>query len=252
MNTTGTKTLLSKEVRRFLRVPGQTLLQPLISTALYFVVFGYSLGANRQIEGIPYLQFIVPGLIFLGISNNAFLNSSSSIFITKIQGTLVDLLVAPLGPLDLLVGFVVGAMARGLLIGFLTWLCTLYFVGVHVDNPALTVVVAILTSYVFATLGLLAGIWAEKFEQINFFPTFLLMPLTFLGGIFYSTIQLPPPFDTISALNPIAHMIDGMRHAMLGTNTHVSALGISMLVVTAVGATALVHRWLKIGFRLKS
>jgi ABC-2 type transport system permease protein len=252
MNLVGTQTLLSKEVRRFLRVPGQTVLQPLISTALYFVVFGYSLGSSREVDGVPYLQFIVPGLVFLGLSNNAFMNSSSSIFITKIQGTLVDLLVAPLGAFELLIGFVFGAMVRGIVIGFLTWLCTLYFVGFHIENIPLTFVVCLLTSYVFATLGLLAGIWAEKFEQINFFPTFLLMPLTFLGGIFYSTVQLPAPFSTISALNPVSHMIGELRHAMLGTGSHVSMLGLAILAATAVLSTWLALHWLKTGYRLKS
>src|SRR3954468_4125369 len=122
MNTVGARTLLMKEVRRFLRVPGQTVLSPLISTTLYFVVFGYTLaGTNRMMHGVPYTHFIVPGLVFLGIANNAFLNSSSSLFITKIQGTFVDLLVAPLGPAELLGGFIGGAMVRGLCVGLLTW-----------------------------------------------------------------------------------------------------------------------------------
>ncbi len=131
MNVIGTKTLLQKEVRRFLRVPGQTVLQPLISTTLYFVVFGYTLGGRQgEVNGISYVSFIVPGLVFLGIANNSFLNSSSSFFITKIQGTIVDLLVAPLGATELLIGFVSGAMVRGLLVGLLTW------AGAHRSSPA--------------------------------------------------------------------------------------------------------------------
>src|SRR5690242_9819185 len=136
MNVTGLQTLFSKEVRRFMRVPGQTVLSPLISTTLYFLVFGYSLGGSVRLEnGLPYLLFIVPGLIFLGIANNAFLNSSSSIFITKIQGTVVDLLVAPLGPFELLAGFIGGAMVRGVAVGVLTWLVAGAFTTYKLAHP---------------------------------------------------------------------------------------------------------------------
>ncbi|MET0403296.1 MAG: ABC transporter permease, partial [Cystobacter sp.] len=126
------KTLLVKEVRRFMRVPGQTIFSPLISTSLYFLVFGYSLsGRVHEVEGVPYLGFIVPGLVFLGLANNAFLNSSSSFFINKMQGTVVDLLAAPLGPMELMAGFIGGAMIRGLLVGLLTWGVATLFTGFH-------------------------------------------------------------------------------------------------------------------------
>lgn len=250
MNGLGARTLLEKEVRRFLRVPGQTVLQPLISTCLYFVVFGYSLGGRAQVDGVPYLQFIVPGLVFLGLANNAFLNTSSSVFITKIQGTVVDLLVAPLGPLELLLGFIGGAMARGLLVGVLTWVAAMAFTGFTVVHPLLTAVMLLLGAYVFAVLGLLAGVWAEKFEQINFFPTFLLLPLTFLGGVFYSVRSLPEPFRTLSQLNPVVHMVEGLRLGMLGVGDE-STLGVALLVAVAVGATALAWRLLDVGYKLK-
>ena len=139
MNWLGLRTLLSKEVRRFLRVPGQTVLSPLISTSLYFVVFGVSLGGRmEQVSGQSYLPFIVPGLIFLGMANNAFLNSSSSLFIMKIQGTVVDLLVAPLGPGEILLGFVGGAMVRGLIVGLLTWGVALLFAPLQLTHPLAT------------------------------------------------------------------------------------------------------------------
>ncbi|MDX2014947.1 MAG: ABC transporter permease [Myxococcaceae bacterium] len=252
MNVIGTRTLLQKEVRRFLRVPGQTVLQPLISTTLYFVVFGFTLGGRHgDIEGIGYATYIVPGLVFLGIANNAFLNSSSSFFITKIQGTIVDLLVAPLGPTELLIGFVAGAMVRGLLVGLLTWAAAMLFTGFHLAHVGGTLLFLALSAYVFAVLGLAAGIWAEKFEQINFFPTFLMLPLTFLGGVFYSVRALPEPFRTISLLNPVVHMVEGLRRGMLGLDEGTS-LGLWLLVGLAVGATALTHRLLAIGYRMKS
>ena len=252
MNLVGTQTLLAKEVRRFLRVPGQTVLQPLISTSLYFVVFGFGLGGRQhEVEGVSYLSFIVPGLLFLGIANNAFMNASSSIFICKMQGTLVDLLVAPLGPAELLIGFITGAMVRGMLVGLLTWLVAICFTGVQLVNPLSTLVFVTLSAYVFAVLGFLAGVWAEKFEQVNFFPTFLMLPMTFLGGVFYSVEQLPEPYRTISLFNPVVHMVAGLRHGMLGIE-HTSLFGLVILVTVAVVSTAVGWRMLATGYKLKS
>lgn len=252
MNATGIRTLLKKEVRRYLRVPGQTILQPLISTSLYFVVFGYSLGAQRpSVNGVSYLHFIVPGLVFLAVANNAFLNSSSSLFIAKMQGTVVDLLVAPLGPLELLAGFVLGAMTRGLLVGGLTWLVGVCFAGPHAVDVGSTLLFVGLTAYVFAVLGLLAALWAEKFEQVNFFPAFLVTPLTFLGGVFYPVSDLAEPLRSLSLANPVVSMVDGVRAGMLGRGTF-SYAGLGLLVALAVATTALAWRLLRTGYKLKS
>ncbi|MFZ5446721.1 MAG: ABC transporter permease [Myxococcota bacterium] len=252
MNVIGTRTLFMKEVRRFLRVPGQTVLQPLISTSLYFVVFAYTLGGRQsEVEGVPYASFIVPGLVFLGLANNAFLNASSSFFITKIQGTLVDLLVAPLGPAELMVGFITGAMVRGLLVGLLTWGVALLFTGWHLVHVGTTVLYLLLSAWVFSVLGLIAGIWSEKFEQVNFFPTFLMMPLTFLGGVFYSVRHLPEPFRTISLFNPVVHMVEGLRAGMLGLDEG-SPLGLGLLLGLAAVSTVVAWRMLRVGYKLKS
>lgn len=252
MNAIGTKTLLMKEIRRFLRVPGQTVLQPLISTSLYFVVFGFTLGSRQApIEGYDYAAYIVPGLVFLGIANNSFLNSSSSFFICKIQGTLVDLLVAPMGPLELMIGFITGAMVRGLLVGVLTYFVAMIFTGPQLAHVVGTVVFLVLSAYVFSVLGLLAGIWAEKFEQINFFPTFLMLPLTFLGGVFYSVRSLPEPFRTLSLFNPVVHMVEGLRAGMLGS-AQGSWLGLALLMGLSLLATAAAWRMLETGYKLKT
>jgi len=253
MNRVGTKTLLGKEVRRFLRVPGQTVLSPLITTTLYFVVFGYSLGSRvREIHGVPYVEFIVPGLVFLGIANNSFLNSSSSLFINKMQGTMVDLLVAPLGPLELLLGFVGGAMVRGLLVGLMTWAVAMLFTGVHLAHAVLIPVVLLLVSYVFAVYGMIAAIWAEKFEQINFFPTFIMLPLTFLGGVFYSIETLPQPWRNVSLFNPLVYMVDTMRYGMLGQGDFSPWIGIGLLVALGVIGTVTVTTMLRVGYKLKT
>ncbi|WP_257457567.1 ABC transporter permease [Archangium lipolyticum] len=253
MNTIGMKTLLAKEVRRFMRVPGQTVLSPLISTSLYFLVFGYSLsGRVHEVEGVPYLSFIVPGLVFLGLANNAFLNSSSSLFITKIQGTVVDLLVAPLGPLELMAGFIGGAMVRGLMVGGLTWAVATLFTGFRLEHAPATLFFLLLSSYTFSVLGVLAAVWAEKFEQINFFPTFVMLPLTFLGGIFYSVRTLPSPWNHLSLFNPMVYMVEGLRYGMLGTSGFSPLLGSGILLALAVFATGVAWAALQSGYKLKA
>jgi ABC-2 type transport system permease protein len=252
LNVIGARTLLEKEVRRFLRVPGQTVLSPLISTSLYFIVFGYSLGRGGAGKAEAYLAFIVPGLVFLGIANNAFLNASSSLFIAKMQGTVVDLLAAPLSPAELLVGFIGGAMVRGLAVGLLTWAVAAFFVGVQVAHAAETLLLLLGSSYVFSMLGLLAGLWSEKFEQVNFFPTFVMLPLTFLGGVFYSVSELPPPWRTISLGNPIVYLVEALRHAMLGTSAYSPLLGGGLLAALATLSTAVAFLALRSGYKLKT
>lgn len=252
VNAIGMRTLFAKEVRRFLRVPGQTVLSPLVSTTLYFVVFGYSLGGRvHEINGAPYILFIVPGLVFLGIANNAFLNTSSSLFITKIQGTVVDLLAAPLGPLELLFGFIGGGMVRGLAVGLLTWIVASVFTGMHLAHALVTCGFLLIIAYVFSMMGLLAGIWAEKFEQINFFPTFVMLPLTFLGGVFYSVTSLREPWHTLSLFNPMVYMVEGLRYGMLGRSALSPALGSGILALLSVIATAVALSALRSGYRLK-
>ena len=254
MNTVGMQTLLSKEIRRFLRVPGQTLLSPLISTSLYFLVFGYSLSGrgSHTVDGHPYLPFIVPGLVFLGIANNSFLNTSSSLFIMKMQGTIVDLLAAPLGPLELMVGFIGGGVARGLAVGVLTWIVASLFTSFTLVHVGLTVLLLVLGAYVFAVLGLLAALWAEKFEQINFFPTFVMLPLTFLGGVFYSVRDLPAPWSTVSLFNPMVYMVEGLRFAMLGSSSFSPWVSVSLLLALTAATTALAYSLLRAGYKLKS
>jgi ABC-2 type transport system permease protein len=253
MNTLGMKTLFAKEVRRFMRVPGQTILSPLISTTLYFIIFGYSISSRvSQVEGVPYLPFIVPGLVFLGIANNAFLNSSSSLFITKIQGTVVDLLVAPMGPGELMAGYIGGAMVRGLVVGGLTWGVAALFTGFSLQHAGVAAYFFFISAYVFSVLGMMAALWSEKFEQINFFPTFVMMPLTFLGGVFYSVRELPAPWSQISLFNPMVYMVEGLRYGMLGRSIFPPALGGGILLVLALVATGVTYMALRSGYKMKT
>jgi ABC-2 type transport system ATP-binding protein len=249
----GARTLYRKEVKRFLRVPGQTILSPLITTALYFIVFGWSLGGRvREVEGVPYMRFLVPGLVMLGIINNAFLNTSSSLFIMKLQGTIVDLLVTPLGYLEILGAFVLAGTTRALLVGTLTWVTAALFVGFEVPHPLLAIIAAVLVSIAFATAGLLVALWAEKFEQVNFIPTFVITPLAFLGGVFYSAAMLPAGFRVVLHFNPIYYMIESMRHALIGISDQAPWVGFGVLILLAAGLVAWALALLKRGYKLRA
>ena len=252
MSGLGPRTLFRKEVRRFLRVPGQTLLSPLVTTTLYFVVFGWSLGALlREVEGVSYARFIMPGLVALGVVSNAYANTSSSLFVMKLQGTVVDLLVSPLGYAEILGAFVAAAVVRGLLVGGVTWLVAGAFTGFGVAHPLYALTLVTLVAMTFAALGLVTAIWASSFEQVNFFPTFIITPLTFLGGVFYSVEMLPPSLRAATLANPVFYVVDGLRYGMLGISdaAPLAALGIA----AALCAASLGAAWamLRTGYRLR-
>jgi ABC-2 type transport system permease protein len=252
MNVIGMRTLFIKETRRFLRVAGQTLAQPVVTTALYFLVFGYALGGRvREVEGIPYPRFIVPGLMLLGISQNAFLNTSSSMFIAKVQGTIVDLLVAPLGVVDLLVAFIAAAVLRGLIVGSVVWLISALFTGFGVSHPLWVVVFALAVATTFGLIGLVVSIWSEKFEQLNLIPTFVITPLTFLGGVFYSARMLPPPWSYLSRANPILYMVDGLRYGVVGHSSSSPWMGLGVTLGFAALALAIAAWMLASGYKLR-
>jgi ABC-2 type transport system permease protein len=253
MNSIGLRTLFAKETRRFLKVPGQTLAQPVVTTTLYFLVFGYALGGRvREVDGSPYIRFIVPGLILLTLTQNAFLNTSSSMFIAKLQGTIVDLLVAPLGVVDLMLAFLGAAVLRGVLTGGLVWLIAGVFTGFGVVYPIWVLTYVLLVAIAFASIGLAVAIWADKFEQLNVIPTFVLTPLTFLGGVFYSARMLPKPWDTVTRLNPILYMVEGLRFGFLGASSTSPCLGLAITGGVAAIATTLAARMLHTGYKLRS
>jgi ABC-2 type transport system permease protein len=249
----GFRTLLRKEIARFFRVPGQTLLSPLITTVLYFIVFGFTV--NIRAVGVPgesYARFIVPGLIMLGVVSNTFLNTTSSLFTMKLQGTIVDLLVTPLTYGEILAAFVSAAVLRGFLVGGAMWIVAGLFTTFDVAHPALALAFIFLVGCFFAASGLVAAIWAEKFEQVNLVPTFIITPLTFLGGVFYSVNRLPGVLRHIARVNPILYMVDGLRFGILGHSDVSPWVGVSMLLV--LNAVALSAAWwcLKSGYKLRS
>jgi ABC-2 type transport system permease protein len=248
----GLWTLFAKEVRRFLRVPGQTLLSPVVTTVLYFVVFGWSLGGRlAEIGGVPYARFIVPGLVALGVVTNAYSNSASSLFVMKLQGTVVDLLVSPLTYGEILWAFIGAAVVRGLVVGGVMWLVAGVFEGFGLAHPLFALALVLLAAILFAALGLVTAIWASSFEQVNFIPTFFITPLTFLGGVFYSVDMLPPALRGFTLANPIFYMVDGVRFGMLGISDANPWTGATLLASLAGAAVAVAYALLRSGYRLR-
>ena len=213
------RTLFFREVNRFFIVINQTLLAPTISALLYLFIFGFSLG-NRfgSFHGYTYLQFLAPGLVMMGLVTNSFQNPSSSLMISKFEGNIVDILMAPIGHLEIVLGYVLGGMFRGLLVGSSILVVSCFFSVPPFSHPLYLVAVALLASAFFALLGVIAGIWAEKFDDLALFPTFIITPLTYLGGVFYSIQILPPVWRKVSLFNPLLYMINALRYGFLGVS----------------------------------
>ena len=253
MNRIGFQTLLAKETRRFLKVPAQTVAQPVITTTLYFLVFGFALGGRlRELDGVPYVRFIVPGLVMLSLIQNAFLNTSSSMFVMKLQGTIVDLLVAPLSVGETLAAFLIAAVFRALLVGGAVWLVAALFTGFDVAHPLWVIAFALMVSTMFAALGLAAAIASDRFEQLNIVPTFIITPLTFLGGVFYSARMLPPPWSTLTRANPILYLVEGLRFGLLGSSGSSPWLGLAITAGLLCGSLGTAWWMLATGYKLRS
>ena len=257
VNWLGLQTLLEKEVRRFLKVSFQTIVAPVISTLLFLLVFMQAMGGRADVGGVPYVEFLAPGLIMMAVLTNAFANSSSSIIIGKVQGSIVDVLMPPLSASELTVAFVAGAAARGLLVGAVTAATSALFMAgspapMSIEHPFAILYFATLASLMFGFLGIIGGVWADKFDQLAAVTNFVITPLTFLSGTFYAIRALPEPFLTFSHFNPVFYLIDGFRYGFTGVAEAPLALG----AAASLGVTAALGAWsyllLKSGYKLKS
>ena len=213
------QTILIKETLRFLRIWIQTLLPPAITTALYFIIFGKLIGGQLgPVEGLTYTQYIAPGLIMMAVITNSYSNVVSSFFSAKFQRHIEEMLVSPLPNAVIVLGFVGGGVARGLAVGLTVIAVSLFFAELHWQHPLVTFAVMVLTAVLFALGGLINGIFAKSFDDISLVPTFVLTPLTYLGGIFYSIKMLPPFWQDASLLNPILYMVNAFRFGILGVS----------------------------------
>ncbi|HTM63174.1 MAG TPA: ABC transporter permease [Gammaproteobacteria bacterium] len=212
-------TLTRKEMSRFLRIWTQTLLPPAITMSLYFLIFGKFIGSQiNKIDGFAYIQYIVPGLVMMSTMTSAYANTASSFFLTKFNKSIEELLVSPMPNILILIGFMMGGILRGIMVGFIVLIISYLFTHVPIAHPLIVILMAVLSAMVFSLGGLINAIYAKRFDDISFIPTFVLTPLTYLGGVFYSIDQLPPVWRTVSMLNPVLNMVDTFRFGILGVS----------------------------------
>ncbi|SIT36654.1 ABC multidrug efflux pump, inner membrane subunit [Paraburkholderia ribeironis] len=248
----GFSTLFYKELLRFWKVAFQTVLAPVITALLYLTIFGHALRGHVQVyPGVEYTSFLIPGLVMMSVLQNAFANSSSSLIQSKITGNLVFVLLPPLSHYEMFGAYVLAAVARGLAVGFGVFIVTIWFVPVSFTAPLYIILFALFGAAILGTLGLIAGIWAEKFDQLAAFQNFLIMPLTFLSGVFYSTHTLPPVWREVSRLNPFFYMIDGFRYGFFGMSD-INPLASLAIVAGFFAVLAVVAmRMLASGYKLR-
>jgi ABC-2 type transport system permease protein len=245
--------LVRREVNRFLKIKRQTVGAPLLETFLFISVFGAALGSRiKELHGIDYVVFIVPGLILMGWAINAFANNSSSILQQKFQRAIDDQLSSPASPLELLLAFSLGGFLRGLVIATLTFVAASVLVDVPVEHALVLLPALFLVGFFFAQLGVLIGVRAEQFDDVSFAQTFVLQPLIFLGGVFYSATLLPEPFETLTQFNPVYYMIGLVRYGFLGYSEANVAMSLAFLSIATLALFAVNHQLFVRGYRLRA
>lgn len=253
VNWVGLKTLYTKEVYRFLKVFTQTVAAPVVTTLLFYAIFALALGGIvRRAGDVPFLQFLAPGLVMMSMVQNAFANTSSSVMISKVQGNIVDVLMPPLSSVELAVAWIGGGITRGLLVGTVTLVTISLFVHVGIHHPFFIVYHAVAASMLLSLIGVIGGIWAEKFDHIAAITNFVVTPLAFLSGTFYTIDRLPEGWQFVAHLNPFFYMIDGFRYGFIGHSDGTLMIGLAVMAVANLALWVLVLRMLATGYKLKA
>ena len=253
VNWLGFWTLYAREVRRFLKVSTQTVAAPVVTTLLFLLIFLLALGGqDRHVGDVPYAVFLAPGLIMMAMAQNAFANTSSSLMIAKLQGNIVDVLMPPLSPAELTWGFALGGMTRGILVGVVVAAAMALFVPLGLHDPVFVIFHGIAASLLLSLLGLLGGIWAEKFDHIAAVTNFVVTPLSFLSGTFYSIDRLPGNWQLLAHLNPFFYVIDGFRAGFIGLADATVVTGVLILMVTNAALLILSLQLIGRGYKLKA
>ncbi len=248
----GWQTLLYKEVLRFWKVAFQTVAGPVLTAMLYLLIFGHALEAHVKVyDRISYSAFLVPGLAMMSLLQNAFANSSSSLIMSKVMGNLVFLMLTPLSYLNWFVAYVGASVIRGLVVGLGVFAVSALFTEVSFTAPLWILAFAVLGAALMGTLGLIAGLWAEKFDQLAAFQNFVVMPMTFLSGVFYSIYSLPPFWQKVSHLNPFFYMIDGFRYGFFGASDVSPWLSLSVVAVAFIIVAAVAVTLLRVGYKIR-
>ena len=253
VNWLGLQALIGKETGRFLKVYAQTVLTPVVTTLLYYVIFSLALGGNNRMVGdIPYLSFLIPGLIMMSVAQNAFANTSSSLVISKIQGNIVDVLMPPLSPLELTLGFTIGGIIRGLAVGFVSVAVLAVCIGLRVEHLGAILFFGLAGSMMLALLGIVGGIWADKFDHLATVQNFIIMPATFLSGTFYAADRLPGGWQWVARVNPFFYMIDGFRYGFIGQAESSLITGAAVMLGINAALLLLAYRMIATGYKLKA
>ena len=248
----GAQTLLYKEVLRFWKVSFQTVAAPVLTAVLYLLIFGHVLEDHVKVFGqIGYTSFLIPGLVMMSVLQNAFANSSSSLIQSKITGNLVFLLVTPLSPAAWFLAYVGASVVRGVVVGAGVLVVTMWFAPLHLVQPGWVLAFGVLGAAMMGALGLVAGLWAEKFDQIAAFQNFIIMPMTFLSGVFYSVGSLPPFWQSVSHLNPFFYMIDGFRHGFFGLSDVPPWTSLAVVAAGTLAVFALCLQLLRSGYKIR-
>lgn len=252
INWVACMTLFRKEISRFAKVWLQTILAPVVTALLYLLVFGHVLQGKVEVfPGVDYLAFLIPGLLMMTVIQNAFANTSSSLIQSKVMGSIIFVLLPPFSALELFLAYVGAAVARGIIVGVGVFLLAVFYVHVPIDNIFVILGFAILGSYIMGALGLIAGMWAEKFDQIAAFQSFLIVPLTFLSGVFYSIKSLPPFWFALTKWNPFFYMVDGFRYGFFGQSDQPLLISFLAMLVAALLITIICVAMLKRGYKLR-
>ncbi len=253
VNWMGLQTLLVREIRRFIKVGTQTIAAPVVTTLLMLAVFALALGGStRMMAGVPFAEFLAPGLVMMAMVQNAFANTSSSLVISKVQGNIVDSLLPPLSATELTLGFAGGGVVRGIVVGLIVAVALTPFVTFHVTHLGFLLFHGLAASLLLSLLGLAGGIWSEKFDHMAAVTNFVVTPLAFLSGTFYTIDRLPESWHLIALFNPFFYMIDGFRYGALGHNDGNLAIGVAVMLACNAGLWALCHWMFKSGYKLRA
>lgn len=248
----GPWTLFKKEILRFWRVSFQTVAAPVMTALLYLLIFSHVLGGRVEVyPGVPYTVFLIPGLIMMSVLQNAFANSSSSLIQSKVMGNIIFVLLTPLSYLEFFLAFLAASIIRGLVVGFSIYLLAICFIDLPLTHPLFILAFAIAGSGMLGAFGIIAGLWAEKFDQMAAFQNFVIMPLSFLSGVFYSIHSLPPFWQKVSHLNPFFYMIDGFRYGFFGQGDISAWFSLSVVVGSFIALSFITIGMLKAGYKLR-
>ena len=253
LNLVGLLTMVEREVTRVLRIWSQTIIPPVITALLFILIFGLSLGSRiSSVGGVAYLQYIVPGLLMMGMILSAYSNTTTSLYLAKFQGSIQEMMVAPLSYWEIIAALTLGSLIRSFLVGAAILVVSLLFAHVTIYNIGALLFFATASTLLFSFAGIATALWANNFDKMNIFITFLITPFTYLGGVFYSITMLPPFWQTLARFNPILYLVDGFRYAFIGTTDVPILYSVLIVLVLTVFFFWLCAHMFRIGYRLRT